>query len=72
MTEISKLTAALAEISHIVVETIEETPDGVPGGILYTALMPFMGLDSFERLMSCLVELKKVRKVGQLYFAVAK
>jgi hypothetical protein len=53
-------------------ETIKETPDGAPGGILYAALMGHMSLAQFEGIMSVLIKAGLVRKSGHCYFATAK
>lgn len=62
----------LKEMADIVVETVKEAgTHGVPGGHIYAALMAVgMSLEQYERLMGLLVETKKLRKSGQLYFAV--
>ena len=64
---------ALSAVIDIVVETIEKSgSSGVPGGHLYAVLMTYgCTLAQFEYLMGALVETKKIRKSGQLYF-VAK
>jgi hypothetical protein len=61
----------LRQVMNAMVEAVKACPDGAPGGILYAALMGYgCTLEQFEMLMTVLVEAKKVRKSGQLYFAV--
>jgi hypothetical protein len=62
---------ALSAVIDIVVETIEKSgSNGMPGGHLYAVLMGYgCTLDQFEYLMRALVETKKIRRRGQLYFA---
>ena len=61
---------ALKAIAGIIVETVNETPEGAPGGTLYAALMTIgISLEQFEQIMAALVNLGLVRKSGQLYFA---
>ena len=55
-------------IAEAVIEVVNETPQGAPGGLLYAALMNHMTLDQFESLMRLLVETGKVVKRGDLYF----
>jgi hypothetical protein len=67
----SEQTLMIVRIADAVVETVKDCGDrGAPGGHLYAALMSHgMSLDSFEKLMGVLVEMKRVKKRGQLYFA---
>jgi hypothetical protein len=44
---------------------------GVPGGLLYAAIMDKISLAQFEQIMGALVSLGKVRRQGDLYFFVA-
>ena len=61
--------SALQSIVKSVVATINETPDGAPGGILYAALMHHgCTLNQFESLMGALVRLGKVTQRGDCYF----
>jgi hypothetical protein len=63
----------IKRIAAAIVDTIKETPEGAPGGILYAACMSFgMSYEAFETLMSALVEVGAVEKRGQLYFATGK
>lgn len=58
-------------LADIVIEAVQASPQGVPGGHLYAALMSVgLTLEQFERLMGLLVEAGKVAKRGQLYYAV--
>jgi hypothetical protein len=54
-----------------IVESVRAAGDlGVPGGVLYAALMAHgCSLEQFEGLMSALVGLGKLRRSGDLYFA---
>jgi hypothetical protein len=58
----------LRRISEAVIVVIHETPEGAPGGHLYAALMQYKSLDQFEAMMRALVEAKRVRRHGDLYF----
>jgi hypothetical protein len=58
-------------IAQAVTETIADTPEGAPGGVLYAVVMKYMSLEQFETMMSVLVEAKRVRKQGELYFPIA-
>lgn len=62
----------LHQLLNAVVETVRETGDhGAPGGVLYAALMNVgITLEQFETLMGALVEAGKLRRSGNLYFAV--
>lgn len=62
---------ALLGIAKAIVETINETPSGAPGGILYAALMAHgCTLGQFEWIMAALVSLGKIRKSGDCYYPV--
>ena len=56
---------ALLSVVSIVVETLEECPEGLPEGHLYALLMP-MGctLDHFNKLVDLLVGSGRVKKQG--------
>lgn len=71
--KIQQGTNVLKILADIVIETVKTSPDGVPAGHLYAALMSVgLSLEQFERLMGLLVEADKVTKRGHLYFAVFK
>lgn len=60
---------ALRLLADAIVETVAETPQGAPAGMLYAAMMGFgMSLDTFQTIMSMLVAAGRVRREGQLYF----
>jgi len=67
-----KAVVSLHKIVQAVVETVRECGStGAPAGILYAVLMSYGAtLEQFETMMRLLVEAKKLRKDGQLYFAV--
>jgi hypothetical protein len=68
--QIQQGVSVLKIIADIVIEAIQASPQGAPGGHLYAALMSTgMTLEQFERLINLLVETGKVTKRGQLYFA---
>lgn len=67
MTYSAVLTAAMGAIE----ETVKETagPFGVPGGVLYAALMQHgCSLSTYEMVMDALVREGKVVRRGQCYF----
>ena len=59
----------LKAICDAIVEAVQSSPDGVPGGHLYAGLIGVINLHQFEGIMEALVSIGKVRKQGQLYFA---
>jgi hypothetical protein len=60
----------LRRIADAVTAVVAETPHGAPSGHLYAVLMQHLTLDQFQSLMSVLVEAKRVRRLGNLYFPV--
>lgn len=62
----------LALIASIILETIQELPDGAPAGPIYAALMGVISLEEFERIMSALVTAGVVTKRGHQYFPTKK
>lgn len=66
-------------VYEAVVATINQTPQGAPGGALYAALMPYLSLDQFQIMMDSLVYAKRVRREslppagmgGEVYFPCA-
>ena len=61
----------LGEIIRSIVQTVKECPDGAPAGPMYAALMSQgCTLSQFESLMGGLVRAGKLRKSGDLYFAI--
>jgi hypothetical protein len=67
--EAGKLVVFLAQA---VLETVAEMGEqGAPGGVLYAALMVYgIGLETFESIMEGLVAVGKLRRSGDLYYAV--
>ena len=63
---------ALAAVCKAVLEAIQLTGDqGAPGGVLYAGLTGFgCNINQFESLMAALIRTGKIRKSGDLYFAV--
>lgn len=63
---------ALLALADAVTEAVRAGGEaGVPGGVLYAALLHVgLDLERFEHLMSALVAAKRVRRSGQLYFTV--
>ena len=63
----------LRAIGDVIVEAVAESGKlGAPGGPIYAALMPLgITLEQYEGIMAGLVGARKLRKQGQLYFAVA-
>ena len=59
-------------VYQAVVATINETPQGAPGGPMYAALMQYISLDQFQTMMNSLVYAGRVRREGELYFPIAK
>jgi hypothetical protein len=61
---------ALLAVVAVVIETLEECPEGLPEGHLYAILMP-MGctLPRFNQLVELLIGSGKVKKQGHLLLA---
>ena len=59
---------AVKRIANAVIEVVNETPSGAPGGYLYAALMQYLSLAEFESLMRVLVEAGRITRRGDLYF----
>lgn len=57
-------------IYKVVVDTVNECPDGAPGGPMYAALMQHMSLDQFTAMMNSLVYAKRIRRQGEVYFPI--
>jgi hypothetical protein len=58
----------LRRIADAIIATVNENPHGAPAGPMYAAVMQYMTLAQFESLMRSLVEAKRVRRQGDLYF----
>jgi hypothetical protein len=58
----------LRRITEAITATVNETPHGAPAGLMYAAVMAHLSLDQFEAIMRALVEAKRVRRQGDLYF----
>ena len=54
------------ELIDIVYETIEEFPNGVPSGHLYTHLMTILDIDSYNAIISILVKSGKITCTNHL------
>jgi len=52
-----------------VVETITDSPRGIPAGHLYAALMGLINLDTFNAIMAQAIKSGKVEKRGDVYHA---
>lgn len=65
---------AMKVILDSIVESVQEAgPQGVPGGILYAAMMSHgVTLTQFETIMGALVRAERLTRRGHLYFAEAK
>lgn len=53
------------------IETVKETPDGAPGGVLFLAMLaffPFLTAESFEIIMSTCCKTGLIEKRGECYF----
>jgi hypothetical protein len=61
---------ALKSICDGIVDSVKAAgPLGCPAGTLYAALMAYGAtLEQFEMIMGMLVQLRKLRKQGDLYF----
>jgi hypothetical protein len=55
-------------VCDAVIATVNDTPTGAPGGLMYAALMPYLSLAQFEAMMRLLVETGRVIRRGELYF----
>lgn len=67
----SDIAKALVAIIESIVETVNESPDGAPAGVMYAALMHYgCSHSQFESLMGALVRKGRIRQEGHLYFPV--
>jgi len=64
------LNSRMEVLARIVEETIEATPDGVPGGYIYAALMQYINLDQFYQVMELVMAGGNVKKVGEVYMPI--
>lgn len=64
--------AVLLLVANAIIDTVKEAGEyGAPGGTLYVACMvQGMSFDMFQQIMEGLVAANKLRKTGELYFAV--
>ena len=64
--------AALLAVANAIVESVAVAgAAGAPSGLLYAALMGHgVSLENYQIIMGVLVETGKLRKAGDLYFAV--
>jgi hypothetical protein len=60
----------LLKTANVLLETVQECPQGAPAGVMYAAVMGIVTLDQFEVIMSALVEAGKVRKSNNQYFPI--
>jgi len=61
----------LRALCDIIVETVNEFPNGAPAGPMYMAFAETgMPLEMFENVMAALVATGKIRKSGHQYFPV--
>lgn len=59
------------KICSAILDCIKECPDGIPGGLLYASLMGYgCSLETYESLMSIMIDAGRVRKSGDLYFYI--
>jgi hypothetical protein len=70
----ARVTTALKAVIDTVVETVAEAGQlGVPGGHLCAALMSIgIELGTYEQIMSMLVKVVKLRKVGDCYYLIGE
>lgn len=61
---------ALLLICDAIAETVQNEPEGVPGGTIYAALASFgCTKEQFDGIMSGLVATGRLSQAGSLYFA---
>jgi hypothetical protein len=58
----------LRRIADAITATVNETPPGAPGGVMYAAVMQHLSLDQFEAIMRVLVEAGRLTKRGDCYY----
>lgn len=64
---------AMRMVVHAIYDTVCESPDGVPAGPMYAAVMNAgvgITLDQFTRIMDAMVQAGLVRHSGNQYFPV--
>jgi hypothetical protein len=68
----AKAVQALRLICDAIIETVKKAGEsGVPGGVIYTALMTQgCTMQQYEEIMGGLVAVGKLTKRGNLYFAL--
>ena len=58
-------------LADAITAVVNETPEGAPAGAMYAALLAFISVDDFRRLMDLLVEAGRVRRGrGHVYFPI--
>lgn len=62
----------IKRVYQAIIETVNDCPNGAPGGPMYAAVMQYMTLDQFETMTNSLVYAKRISRKGDLYFPVAK
>lgn len=62
---------AVIELCKGVIAAVQDTPEGVPAGTLYSAMMMHgCTLEQFTAIMDLCVATGQIRKAGQLYMPV--
>jgi hypothetical protein len=63
------LPSQVLSIANALYDTVRDSPNGVPAGHMYAAVMGLISLNQFEAIMSALVKDGRIRKSGHVYFA---
>lgn len=62
---------AIRAIADAIVDSVKAAGEfGAPSGVVYAALMGHMRLDQYEQFISALVNAGKLRKDGNLLYAI--
>lgn len=61
---------AAALVVQAIVETIDECPEGAPLGIIYAALMGMITYDSFDNVITSLVQAGVIRVDNHVAYSV--
>jgi hypothetical protein len=70
MTDYRKVAEALAGVVETIYYIVKSTPEGVPSGPIYAALMHYgIKLDTYNLIIDGMVKSGKIRKQGHLLFA---
>jgi hypothetical protein len=62
----------IKRVYEAVIATVNDCPNGAPGGPMYAALMQHMSREQFQTMMDSLVYAKRIRREGDLYFPATK